>query len=94
MLLLRSVYIACGVILCLAMIFTLRMALSYDGKCGGFFPESVRRSCSLSQYLSGDVVAMAAVVVAAYWPALLILIILAVLAGYFLGRGARHGGAL
>jgi hypothetical protein len=91
----RGVYIAGAVLLCVAIIFALRMGLSYDGKCGGMLPEvSAQRPCSLWSYMTGDVLAIAVVVGITYWPLLFILIVAAVLLGYFFGRRARHGGAL
>jgi hypothetical protein len=93
--LLRVAYIAGAVLLCMAMIFALRMGFSYDGKCGGFLPEvSAQKPCSLWAYMTGDVVAMAVVVAITYWPVLLLLVILAVPAGYIFGRRVRHGGTL
>jgi hypothetical protein len=83
----RGVFIACAAVLCLAMVFTAWMGTSYDGKCGGFFPElSVRRACSFWEYMSGDVFAMALIVGLAYWPLLMALMILAVVLGYFIHR--------
>jgi uncharacterized membrane protein len=91
----RGPYIAGAVLLCTALIFALRMGFSYDGKCGGFLPEvSAQRPYSLWAYMSGDVVAIAAVLAITYWPAVLVLIILAVLTGYYFGRRGRHGDTL
>ena len=90
----RGLYIAGALLLCMALIFALRMGFSYDGKCGGFLPEvSAQRPCSLLEYMTGDVVAIAVVVAITYWPVVLMLIILAVLTGYFFGRRGRHGDA-
>jgi hypothetical protein len=91
----RGLYIACAVLLCVALVFALRMGFSYDGKCGGFLPEvSAQRPCSLWAYMTGDVVAMALVAALMYWPVVLVLIIVAVLTGYFFGRRGRHGDTL
>jgi hypothetical protein len=82
-----GVAIACGTALCLAIVFLVSAGMSYDGKCGGFFPElSMRRPCSFWGYLSGDVLAIALIVGVAYWPLALILMILAVAVVYFLNR--------
>lgn len=90
----RAVYVVGAALLCVALIFALRMVFSYDGKCGGFIPEvSAPRPCSLWSYMSGDVLAIAVVVAVAYWPLLLILIVAALLFGYFLGRRGKHDGA-
>jgi hypothetical protein len=81
-----GVAIACGTALCLAIVFLAGAGMSYDGKCGGFFPElSMRRPCSFWGYLSGDVLAIALIVGVAYWPLVLILT-LAVAVIYFLNR--------
>jgi sterol desaturase/sphingolipid hydroxylase (fatty acid hydroxylase superfamily) len=91
----RRLYIAGAVLLSMALIFALRMGFSYGGKCGGFLPEvSAQRPCSLWAYMTGDVVAIAAVLAITYWPVVLMLIILAVLTGYYFGRRARHDDAL
>jgi uncharacterized membrane protein len=91
----RSFCIAGVVLLCMALIFALRMGFSYDGKCGGFLPEvSAQRPCSLWAFMTGDVVAIAVVLAITYWPVVLMLIILSVLTGYYFGRRGRHGDAL
>jgi hypothetical protein len=91
--LIRGLYVAGAVLLCVALIFALRMGFSYDGKCGGFLPDSAQRPCSLWSYMTGDVLAIAVVVAVAYWPLLLILIAAAVLLGYFFDRRRRRGSA-
>jgi hypothetical protein len=91
----RGVYIAGAVLLCAAVFFALRMGFSYDGKCGGFLPEvSTPRPCSLWSYMTGDVLAIAVIVGLTYWPLLMMLIVVAVLLGYFLSRRGKHGGPL
>lgn len=90
----RGTFIAGAVVLCVTLVFALRMGFSYDGKCGGFFPEvAAQRPCSLWTYMTGDVVAISLAVAITYWPMLLLLIVVAGLTGYFFARGARHGGA-
>lgn len=90
----RGACIAGAVLLCAAMIFALRMGFSYQGKCGGFFAEvSAPRACSLWEYMTGDVLAIALVMTISCWPVLLLLVILAALTGYFFARGGRHGDA-
>jgi hypothetical protein len=90
----RGVYLAGAVLLCVAMIFAFRMGFSYDGKCGGFLPEvSAQRPCSLWAYMTGDVLAIALVLGITYWPVLVALVILAVLAAYFFARRGKRGGA-
>jgi hypothetical protein len=64
-----------------------RMALSYDGKCGGFFPGlSGRRQCSWSEYLFGEVVAIGLVLALSYWPVILTLMIVPPFIGHLLDR--------
>ena len=83
----RGVYVACTLILGLAIIFIVGMGFSYDGKCGGFFPGlSGRKACSLSAYMLGDVMAMSLIMVFAYWPVVLTLLILPPIVGYWLDR--------
>ena len=83
----RGFLVAAGLILCLAIAYIVLMGLSYDGKCGGFFPGlSGRRPCSLSEYMFGEVVAMSFVLGFAYWPVVLMLLIVPPLIGYLLDR--------
>jgi hypothetical protein len=93
--LIRGFCIAGALLLCVALIFALRMGFSYDGKCGGFFSEvSAHRPCSLWSYMTGDVLAIAVVLGLTYWPLVLVLIAVAIVVGYFFGRRGRHSGAL
>jgi hypothetical protein len=88
------VYIACGILLCVAIISVVSLGLAYDGKCGGYFPGlSVRRPCSLWEYVSGDMSAIAMVLVVAFWPLVLALLVLPPLVGYWFDRRARRNAA-
>jgi hypothetical protein len=88
----RGVYVTCGVLLCLTMVYVVDMAISYDGKCGGFFlGMSARRPCSLWQYATGDMLAIAMVLAITYWPVLLMLLILPSFIGHLFDRGPLHG---
>jgi hypothetical protein len=90
----RGMYVAGGVLLCVAIVSVVNLGIAYDGKCGGYFPGlSVRRSCSLWEYVSGDMVAIAMVLVAALWPVLLALLLLPPFVGYLLDRRARRNAA-
>jgi hypothetical protein len=92
--LLRGVYVSGGLLLCVAIIAVVNLVIAYDGKCGGYFPGlSARRSCSLWEYLSGDMVAIAMVVLVALWPLVLTLLALPPLVGYLLDRRARRNAA-
>jgi hypothetical protein len=63
------------------------MVISYDGKCGGFFPGmSARRPCSLWQYATGDMLAIAMVLAITYWPVVIMLLILPFFIGYLFDR--------
>ena len=92
--LLRGMYVAWGILFCVAIISVVNLGIAYDGKCGGFFPGlSVRRPCSLWEYVSGDMLAIAMVLVAAFWPLLLALLVLPPFVGYLLDRRAGRNAA-
>ena len=90
---LRGASIAFGVLLCIAIVFVVRMGYSYDGKCGGFFPGlSARMPCSFLEYVFGDMLVIAILLVDAFWPWLLAFLVLPIFVGYLLDRrGHRHG---
>jgi hypothetical protein len=63
------------------------MGIAYDGKCGGFFPGlSVPRPCSFWEYLSGDMLVVAMILVVTFWPLLLALVVLPPTVGYLFDR--------
>jgi hypothetical protein len=75
----------------MAIIHVVNILVSYDGKCGGFFPGlSVRRPCSLWQYATGDMLAIAMVLAITYWPAVLMLLVLPPLVGHLFDRRLSH----
>jgi hypothetical protein len=90
--LLRGVYVSCGILLCIVIVFVVSAAFGYDGLCGGFFPGlSVRKSCSLWAYMSGDVFVIALILMLTFWPLVLALLFLPPIVGYlFDRRGTRH----
>lgn len=90
----RGVYVACGMLLCFLIIYFVQIGLSYDGKCGGFFPGlSVRKPCSFWDYLSGDVLAIAMIMGGALWPVAVALLALPPLAGYWFDRRKQSRAA-
>jgi hypothetical protein len=92
--LLRGAYVACVILLCVAIVSAVNLGLSYDGKCGGFFPGlSARRPCSFWEYFSGDMVAIAMILVLAFWPLLLALLVLPPFVGYLLDRRRKRNAA-
>jgi hypothetical protein len=87
-------YVAGGILLCVAIVSVVNLGIAYDGRCGGYFPGlSVRRSCSLWEYVSGDMLVIGMILVAAFWPLVLALLILPPLVGYLLDRRARRNAA-
>ena len=87
-------YVAGGVLLCVAIVSVVNLGIAYDGKCGGFFPGlSARRSCSLWEYISGDMLVIGMILVAAFWPSVLAVLILPPFVGYLLDRRARRNAA-
>jgi hypothetical protein len=92
--LVRGSYVACGILLCMAIAFVATAAVGYDGLCGGFFPElSVRKPCSFWGYLSGDMLVIAMILMITFWPLVLALLVLPPLAGYWMDRRATHHAA-
>lgn len=84
---LRGVYVAGAIALCIAIVSLALMGLSYNGKCGGFFPGlSAPRPCSFSEYMIGDVVAMSMILLGTFWPVVLILLIVPPFVGYLVDR--------
>jgi len=82
-----GVYIAGSIALCIAIAALVLMGSSYNGKCGGFFPElSAPRPCSFSEYMFGDVVAISMILLGTSWPVMLILFIVPPFVGYLLDR--------
>jgi hypothetical protein len=72
------------------LIFVVRMAFAYHGKCGGFFPGlSAPRDCSLWTYLSGDSLAVGLILLMTYWPVVAVAIILPPALGYLRDRRER-----
>jgi hypothetical protein len=88
----RGVYVACGILLCLAIVFVASALFGFDGLCGGFFPGlSARKPCSLWGYLSGDALVFAMILMIKLWPVVLALSVLPPMVGYWIDRrGSRH----
>ena len=92
--LLRGVYVACSILVLIALVSVVNLGLSYDGQCGGYFPGlSVRKPCSFWQYVSGDMLAISMVLILAFWPLLLTLLVLPPFVGYLVDRRARRNAA-
>jgi hypothetical protein len=82
----RGVYLACGICLCIASVFLVRIGASYDGNCGGFLPWLAgARPCSFWEYMAGTVLLVTVVLGATYWPVILALLVLA-LVGVWIAR--------
>jgi hypothetical protein len=90
----RGVHVACGILVCVGIVFVASAVFGYDGSCGGFFPGlSVRKPCSMWAYVSGDMLVIAMVLLITYWPLMLALLIVPVAVGYWIDRrGSRHAG--
>ena len=87
---LRGVYVACGIVLCIAIALIVQIGFSYDGKCGGFFPALAGpRPCSFWEYLFGNVLLFALLLGPTYWPLVLALLFLPPLVGYLIDRRAK-----
>jgi hypothetical protein len=88
---LRGLYVTCGALLCITGVYVADMVIAYDGKCGGFFPGiSARHACSLWEYATGDMLAIAMVLAISYWPVMLALLILPSFIGHLFDRRQLH----
>lgn len=85
-----GVYFGCGIVVCLAIVFLVRIGLVYDGKCGGFFPGlAAPKPCTFLEYVSGDGLVFALVLGVTYWPLVLAVLFLPPLVGYVLDRRSQ-----
>ena len=92
--LVRGVYVAGGLLLCLGIVFVVGAAIGYDGFCGGFFPGlSARRACSFWAYMSGDVLVIAMILMLTFWPLVLAMLILPPVVGYWFDRRGKSGAS-
>ena len=83
----RGVCVAGAIALCATTVSLVLMGMSYNGKCGGFFPGlSAPRVCSFSEYMLGDVVAISMIMISTFWPVMLIVLIVPPFVGYLLDR--------
>ncbi len=83
----RGIYTTCGIAMGFPLLCLVIMGFGFDGKCGGFFPGvSASRACSLGDYLTGDVLAIAMVVAVTAWPLILAILILPPALGYWMDR--------
>jgi hypothetical protein len=84
---LRGVYVAFGIVLCIAIALLVQVGFSYDGKCGGFLPALAGpRPCSFLEYVFANMLLFALLLGAAYWPFVLVLLFLPPFVGYLLDR--------
>jgi len=91
---LRGVYLACGIVLCIAIVLLVQIGFSYDGKCGGFLPALAGpRPCSFWEYVAGNVLLFAVLLGAAYWPLALALLFVPPFVGYLFDRRAKDSAA-
>jgi hypothetical protein len=85
--LLRGTYFAGAIVLCAVIVSLILMGLSYNGRCGGFFPElSAPRACSFLGYMFGDVVAISVIMISTFWPIVVVVLIVPPFVGYLLDR--------
>jgi hypothetical protein len=83
--------VTCGMIFSVTIVYIVNMMIAYDGKCGGFFPGmSARRSCSLWQYATGDMLAIGIILAITYWPVVLTLLTLPPFVGHLFDRRELH----
>jgi hypothetical protein len=82
--LLRGVYVACGILLCLLIAFVASAIFGYDGLCGGFFPGvSAPKACSFWGYMSGEMLVIAMILMITFWPLVLALLVVPPAVGYW-----------
>jgi hypothetical protein len=90
----RGVWVACGMFLCVVVVFAVLTGFSYDGKCGGFFPGlSVRQPCSFREYATGDMLVIAMIMGTTFWPWVLALLVLPPITGYLFDRREERRAA-
>ena len=91
---LRGLYVAGGVLLCIAIVLLVQIGLSYDGKCGGFLPALAGpRPCSFWEYVVGNALLFALILGATHWPLVLAFLFLPPFVGYLLDRRAKDRAA-
>ena len=88
---LRGVYVACGIFLLVAIVLLVRIGITYDGNCGGFLPALAGpRPCSLWEYVSGNLLLLALLLGATYWPLVAVLFLPPFVGYLFDRRGKDH----
>jgi hypothetical protein len=76
-----------GIFLLIAIALLVRIGFSYDGQCGGFLPWLAGpRPCPLWEYVAGNMLLIAVLLGATYWPLALALLLLPPVVGYLLDR--------
>ncbi len=87
-------WVALAAPLAVLMAGAVMLTFSYDGKCGGFLPWlAAAKSCTLADYLSGNLLLLALIVWTEYWPLVLALLALPIGIGYILDRRRGHRAA-
>jgi hypothetical protein len=67
------------------------LAISYDGKCGGFMPWlASAKPCTLAEYVLNNVTVLALIVWFEFWPFIIAVLALPVGVGYMLDRRAAN----
>lgn len=83
----RGLYVTCAIILCVALVLLVRIGLSYDGICTSAIPEvAAPRPCSFWQYVTRNAILFGLILAVAYWPLLLMIVLLPPLIGYLVDR--------
>ena len=63
------------------------LALSYDGKCGGFMPWlASAKPCGFADYVFGNLTLLALIFWVEFWPIIIVVLTLPVGVGYMLDR--------
>ena len=92
--LMRGSWIALAIPLVTLVAGAISLALSYDGKCGGFLPWlAAARQCTLADYVVGNLSLFALIVWIEYWPFILLLLALPIGIGYLLDRRKKNPAA-
>ncbi len=87
----RGVYVACGAILCGTIAFLVLAGSSYHGTCGGFVPSLAGSGpCTLWEYVFGDMLLFALLLGSAYWPLVLMVVVLPPFLGYLIDRRSKR----
>jgi hypothetical protein len=85
-----GVRVSCSIVLCIAVVALVRIAMAYNGTCGGFWPGlSASHPCSFWDHTSFYIILTVGILGIVYGPILLGILLVPPLVGYWLDRRRR-----